>query len=416
EVNDKNVLYEIIVGDFNLPQIYWSNHTSVMGLNDVGTMFIEKVRDCFLTQHIEEIIRIRGDSTGNTLDLLFSKEESIVGDVKLESPLGKSDHACIYFHEMKDKSKKQVYMYEKADYLLMKQRLTMDRIQYLSLKPDIESKWNKFKRKFQAVIDECVPKKVIRGLRVSRKRTNEKLPMNRKLWAKVKKKQRLWERLKIMKTKFNERACTREMYLETEKEYRRLNNQARWETRNILKRKEKEIAKNDEEKVQKTVNDQEKADVLSEQFSRVFIKEPDGGIPTANKKDGYHMNTTIKKTTAEKDIGVVIDDKLTFSDHLAEKINMANKIMREADTTRGNTKKIYKTRARLNLRRYSFPSRVVNNWNGLPEWLVNVETVKKFEAKLDEYWKNQEQVQAQISATRSHRLSREEAIELESQA
>ncbi|KAG7164888.1 hypothetical protein Hamer_G017290, partial [Homarus americanus] len=41
---------------------------------------------------------------------------------------------------------------------------------------------------------------------------------------------------------------------------------------------------------------------------------------------GYHMYTTIKKTTVEKDRGVVIDDKLTFSDHLTEKINKANKI------------------------------------------------------------------------------------------
>ncbi|KAG7170129.1 putative Endonuclease-reverse transcriptase-containing protein 9, partial [Homarus americanus] len=445
EVNDKNVLYKIIVGDFNLPQINWSNYTSVMGLNDVGTMFIEKIRGCFLTQHIEEITRIRGDSTG----LLFSNEESIVGDIKLESPLGKSDHACIYFHcdiqEMGDKSKKQVYMYEKADYLLKKQRLTMEWIQYLSLEPDIESKWNKFKRKFQAVIDECVPKKIIRGLR------------------------RLWEKLKIMKTKFNERACTREMYLETEKEYKRLNNQVRWETRNILKCKEQEIAKickanpkvfwkyvqtktrtkariadlyKDEEKVQKTVNDQEKADLIrvldrwteiiddSQAVSivycdfmkalhrvphkRLFEKEDLDGIRGWTEKwmlnfhpekskymrigrtkvadHGYHMYTTIKKTTVEKNIGVVIDDKLTFSDHLAEKINKAAKIMREDDTTRGNTKKIYKTRARLNLRRHSFPSRVVNNWNGLPEWVVNVETVEKFEAKLDKYWKNQEQV------------------------
>ncbi|KAG7160874.1 putative PHD-finger-containing protein 4, partial [Homarus americanus] len=110
---------------------------------------------------------------------------------------------------------------------------------------------------------------------------------------------------------------------------------------NLLNKEGRDLYK-DEEKVQKTVNDQEKADVLSEQFSRVFIKEPERGIPTANKKD-----------------------------------------MREDDTTRGNTKKIYKTRARLNLRRHSFPSRVVNNWNGLPEWVVNVETVEKFEAKLD---------------------------------
>ncbi|KAG7178057.1 putative Endonuclease-reverse transcriptase-containing protein 8, partial [Homarus americanus] len=467
EVNDKNVLYKIIVGDFNLPQIYWSNYTSVMGLNDVGTMFIEKVRVCFLTQHIEEITRIR-DSTGNTLDLLFSNEESIVGDIKLESPLGKSDHACMVFifivtyRRWKTKVKKRAYVYEKADYLLTKQRLTMDRIQYLSLIPDIESKWNKFKRKFQAVIDECVPKKIIRGLR---------------LWTKVKKKQSLWERLKIMKTKFNERACTREMYLETEKEYRRLNNQVRWETRNILKRKEQETAKNvkanpkvfwkyvqtktrtkariadlykDEEKVQKTVNDQEKADVLSEQFSQVFIKEPDRGIPTANKKevpalqhleitegkirkviqklkrqkspspDGLHPRVikemmeelfqplrvlfessfregnipedwriavgSLRKTTVEKDIGVVTDDKLTFFDHLAEKINKANKIVGIIRRTF-----VHLDAPIFKALRHSFPSRVVNNWNGLPEWVVNVETVEKFEAKLDKYWKNQQQ-------------------------
>ncbi|KAG7175624.1 hypothetical protein Hamer_G030419, partial [Homarus americanus] len=128
---------------------------------------------------------------------------------------------------------------------------------------------------------------------------------------------------------------------------------------NLLNKEGRDLYK-DGGKVQKTVNAQEKTDVLSEQFSR-------------------------------KDIGVVIDDKLTFSDHLAEKINKANKIMREVDTTRGNTKKIYKTRERLNLRRHSFPSRVVNNWNGLPEWVVNVETVEKFEAKLDKYWKNQQQ-------------------------
>ncbi|KAG7174761.1 Hsp90 co-chaperone Cdc37-like, partial [Homarus americanus] len=148
---------------------------------------------------------------------------------------------------------------------------------------------------------------------------------------------------------------------------------------NLLNKEGRDLYK-DEEKVQKTVNDQEKADVLSEQFSRVFTKEPDRGTPTANKKDGYHMYTTIKKTTVEKDIVVVIDDKLTFSDHLAEKINKANKI------------KIYKTRARLNLRRHSFTSSVVNNWNSLPEWVVNVETVEKFEAKLDKYWKNQQQI------------------------
>ena len=33
---------------------------------------------------------------------------------------------------------------------------------------------------------------------------------------------------------------------------------------------------------------------------------------------GYNMHTSIERTRKEKDIVVVIDDKLTFSDHLAD--------------------------------------------------------------------------------------------------
>lgn len=41
----------------------------------------------------------------------------------------------------------------------------------------------------------------------------------------------------------------------------------------------------------------------------------------------YTMYGYIEKTRLEKDMGVVIDDKLKFSDHLAEKINKANRIV-----------------------------------------------------------------------------------------
>lgn len=39
------------------------------------------------------------------------------------------------------------------------------------------------------------------------------------------------------------------------------------------------------------------------------------------------MFNVINCTRSEKDIGVVMDDKLTFSEHLAEKINKANRIV-----------------------------------------------------------------------------------------
>ena len=41
----------------------------------------------------------------------------------------------------------------------------------------------------------------------------------------------------------------------------------------------------------------------------------------------YTMINRIPKINSEKDIGVIIDDQLSFSEHLAEKINKANKIV-----------------------------------------------------------------------------------------
>ena len=51
-------------------------------------------------------------------------------------------------------------------------------------------------------------------------------------------------------------------------------------------------------------------------------------IGSTNVEDkGYIMHTKIEKTRGGKDIGMVIDDKLKFSNHLPEKINKANKIV-----------------------------------------------------------------------------------------
>ena len=41
----------------------------------------------------------------------------------------------------------------------------------------------------------------------------------------------------------------------------------------------------------------------------------------------YMMQSTINTTRKKKVIGVILDDKLIFSDHLAEEINRANSIL-----------------------------------------------------------------------------------------
>jgi len=52
--------------------------------------------------------------------------------------------------------------------------------------------------------------------------------------------------------------------------------------------------------------------------------------------------------------------------------------------------KLFKRRARLDIRKYSFPFRIIDNWNSLPEKVVTAPSIKSFERRLDKHWKNQE--------------------------
>ena len=54
--------------------------------------------------------------------------------------------------------------------------------------------------------------------------------------------------------------------------------------------------------------------------------------------------------------------------------------------TRGHGKKIMKQPSRLNLRKFSFSHRVVDDWNYLPSKVVEARYVEQFKAELDEAW------------------------------
>lgn len=64
--------------------------------------------------------------------------------------------------------------------------------------------------------------------------------------------------------------------------------------------------------------------------------------------------------------------------------------LREDDTTRGHSKRIFKTGVMLDLKKHSCPHRVVNDWNNLQESVNNVNSVSTFEPRLENFWKNQD--------------------------
>ena len=52
-----------------------------------------------------------------------------------------------------------------------------------------------------------------------------------------------------------------------------------------------------------------------------------------------------------------------------------------------------KTSAHYNFRKFSFAARVrrvVNVWNSLPDHVVDVNSLKQFETRLDKFWGNQD--------------------------
>lgn len=54
--------------------------------------------------------------------------------------------------------------------------------------------------------------------------------------------------------------------------------------------------------------------------------------------------------------------------------------------TRGHPQRVYKTRAIKLPRRNSFSQRVINDWNGLPNYVVNAPSLNSFKGSLDKFW------------------------------
>lgn len=48
---------------------------------------------------------------------------------------------------------------------------------------------------------------------------------------------------------------------------------------------------------------------------------------TSVEDQGYHMEKQLMRITTEKDVGVIINNKLSCADHLVEKVNKANNLV-----------------------------------------------------------------------------------------
>ena len=87
-----NHSYLVVLGDFNYPGINWTDWTTIHNESHSEFLFIECLRDNFLSQEIQNPTRHRIGQTANILDLLLVNKSEIVSDLNVSSGLGASDH------------------------------------------------------------------------------------------------------------------------------------------------------------------------------------------------------------------------------------------------------------------------------------------------------------------------------------
>ncbi len=83
--------YNVIVGDFNFPEINWP----LNALSSQGTAFLDFCQENFLLQHIMQPTRRASKAI---LDLVFTTGDTPVSDFQINEEFGSSDHSIINFH------------------------------------------------------------------------------------------------------------------------------------------------------------------------------------------------------------------------------------------------------------------------------------------------------------------------------
>ena len=188
-----------MVGDFNLPNINWDNCQNYAGkTGEMESKFVNRLRKNYLYQHIKSPTRYREKQKANVLDLVITNGDCIAA-IDIQSPLGKSDHAvmemvCILEYEQHKDTKKYNWAmgnYEEMCTFLRSKWGNEEDIKNIT---DVNEMWMNIKDVIEAGIEKFVPK--IKQW----KKAQWKHPVNAAERAAIRRKHRLWNRLRKTKS------------------------------------------------------------------------------------------------------------------------------------------------------------------------------------------------------------------------
>lgn len=301
--SNKKYSHICFIGDFNFKDINWESGTTSKSEESKETQFIETIRDCFLYQNITEPTRSRGRDEPSTIDLLFTNEITQVSNIEYRAPLGKSDHSVILFDYncyLDNLSSSKKFLYDKADFIAIKDHLKDQNWEETfctaSRDKDIEDLWQLFQTKMIGLRNEFVD---TRACGKPTWKSKGDIPLDQQLRDTIKEKTRLHRRW-IKNKDGADRERHRRAYVTVRNTVKSQVRRAKrdfekdivdrskqcpkifWSyTRSKLKTKSgvSALLQDSFDKMSVMFGDKEKADILQNQFTSVFTKEPEGDLP-----------------------------------------------------------------------------------------------------------------------------------------
>ena len=154
----------MITGSFNYKGVMWENWNTP-GLDETCEEFLfdETLWDNYLYQHVVQPTRSRLGQEPSILDLVITKEEDMIENVKYLTPPWKGDHGILTFYfrcyiHQTDKERK-THCYEKGNYKRIRKDVghtDWDSKLQCRVK-DVNMQWTLIKNKVQEVIKEHIP-------------------------------------------------------------------------------------------------------------------------------------------------------------------------------------------------------------------------------------------------------------------
>ena len=189
----------IILGDFNLPRIDWANNHTIQ--NSYEEEFLGCLMDNYLHQHVSEPTRSRSRQRENVLDLVITKDEDLINNLNLMSPLGKSDHLVLRvivnepttYHATCQEKKFKFY---EGDYDSMKDKILNYNWEEFFMGKSANQCWEVFRDLIISLQEEFIP--------VTKAVLNPKPGwMNKNVRSALRSKQRAWKKYMMCRSVAN---------------------------------------------------------------------------------------------------------------------------------------------------------------------------------------------------------------------